>query len=371
MAISIVNQRRILRELGADEVQRIDAFRREKDTSVLVVVFTDLKGSTEIAEFRGEIYANDMRKRHNDILLEIIERNRQGLYIKNIGDSIMAVFSEPSVAVERALEIQKALHDYNKQNPEEEPIIVRIGMHMGQVAVEDSTSLDVFGRHVNRAARVESLADGGHIYLTYSIYDSARGWIKNQNCHFEKHGDYAVKGIPEPIQIYEVYEEGVTKPKPPSIPSIKQRKSGRSILRLVIIFATLLVIGLIIYVTLIIPYKNDLAPLTPQQRAEEGDADRAVGKTSPQIVIDEISESTNQSEVKSEGPAFITEKDERELLEKDRERARKKLEIDREKLKKQEEKEREKDKREAEKERERIKKEAEKKRERLKRELER
>lgn len=234
-------------ELATEEVKKIDDFRQEKDTSVLVVMFTDLKGSTEIAELRGEDYANKLRKKHNDILLEIIERNRQGLYIKNIGDAIMAVFSEPSVAVERALEIQRALHVHNKENPSEQSIVVRIGLHMGQVALEDKTSLDVFGRHVNRAARVESLAGGGHVFLSYSVYDSAKGWIKDENLHFTKHGDYLVKGIPEPIQIFEAYEKGITKPRPPSIPPVKSKKSKRILLLFVLVCILLGIITFLLF----------------------------------------------------------------------------------------------------------------------------
>jgi len=48
---------------------------------------------------------------------------------------------------------------------------------MGQVAVENQTQLDLFGRHVNRASRVEGIADAGQIYLTYPVFDSARGWL--------------------------------------------------------------------------------------------------------------------------------------------------------------------------------------------------
>lgn len=240
----MIYQNNITREFAPEEVKRIDEFRQEKDTSVLVVMFTDLKGSTEIAELRGEDYANKLRKRHNDILLEIIERNRQGLYIKNIGDAIMAVFSEPSVAVERALEIQRALYFHNKKNPSDQNIIVRIGLHMGQVAVEDKTSPDVFGRHVNRAARIESLAGGGHVFISYSVYDSAKGWIKDENIHFTKHGDYLVKGIPEPIQIFEAFEIGITTPKPPSISPVKSKKSKRIILLLVLVCV---LIGVITY----------------------------------------------------------------------------------------------------------------------------
>jgi TolB-like protein len=98
---------------------------------------------------------------------------------------------------------------------------------------------------LNRAARVQSLADGGHIYLTYSIYDSARGWIKDKNFIFKKHGDYSVKGIPDPVQIYEVYEYGVNRAKPPSIPAIKEGKPRK--LWLTLLVPAVLLLGFVIF----------------------------------------------------------------------------------------------------------------------------
>ena len=52
----------------------------------------------------------------------------------------MAVFSEPSTAVSRALEIQEVLRRYSAQHSDQPPILVRIGLHMGQVTVEDKVT---------------------------------------------------------------------------------------------------------------------------------------------------------------------------------------------------------------------------------------
>ncbi len=202
-------------DLTNENIKKIEKFRTSKDTSVLVVMFTDLKGSTKIAEKYGEEYAQNMRHLHDEMLLEIIERKGNGIHIKNIGDSILCVFSEPSVAVERALEIQRKLNEHNKNNPDKEPIIVRIGMHMGQVAVEDKFQTDIFGRHVNKAARVESLADGGQILITHGVYDSAKGWIKDETLQWTAHGAYQVKGILEPIRVYEVNNPEISLPRAP------------------------------------------------------------------------------------------------------------------------------------------------------------
>lgn len=209
--------------LASDELRRIDEYRREKNTSVLVVMFTDLTGSTRLAEDRGEDAYNALRRHHNDILLGIIERDGAGRFVKNIGDAIMAVFAKPSDAVERALEIQHALREHNADAEPAERIVVRIGMHMGQVAKDNATATDVFGRHVNRAARVESLTPPGHILVTQPVYDSAKGWIDSGRFAFVLHGKYRLKGIAEAVELIEPYEKGQVRPTSPRIASWRER----------------------------------------------------------------------------------------------------------------------------------------------------
>lgn len=204
--------------LSQKEMTSVDNYRKLRETSVLTVMFTDIKGFTDLTEEKGEIFSTKVRKTHNNILIPIIEKNNEGLIVKHIGDSIMAVFSEPSTAVERAIKIQQELNKYNKQNLDDVNLEVRIGLHMGQIAIENDINLDLFGRHVNRASRVEGLADGKQIFMTYPVFDSAHGWIEQHkigNISWKKHGAYFLKGIKEPIDIYEVADTSILKPKPP------------------------------------------------------------------------------------------------------------------------------------------------------------
>jgi class 3 adenylate cyclase len=205
--------------LSAHELENIDQYRRLKETSVLVILFTDIKGFTQMTEEKGEQYSQVIRQLHDEILVGTIEEGHTGLVIKHIGDSVMAVFSEPSTAVAKALKIQTRLQQFNEAHPELENLQVRIGLHMGQVAIENKTQLDLFGRHVNRAARVESLADGGQIFLTYSVFDSAKGWLSSQenpNLVWKLHGKYFLKGIEAPVEIYEVIDRRLGLPRPPA-----------------------------------------------------------------------------------------------------------------------------------------------------------
>jgi class 3 adenylate cyclase len=205
-------------ELTSQELSSVERYRQLRQTSVLVILFTDLKGFTELTERRGEEYALGLLKKHDEILVKAIEEDNGGLVVKHIGDSVMAVFSEPSTAVERALRIQERIRAFNEANPDGEALAVRIGLHMGQVAVENQTQLDLFGRHVNRASRVEGLADAGQIFLTYPVFDSARGWLssgKRGSLAWKSHGNWRLKGIPEPVAVYEVVDTRFGSPRAP------------------------------------------------------------------------------------------------------------------------------------------------------------
>jgi class 3 adenylate cyclase len=204
--------------IDQQELNAVDKFRQSRNTSVLTIMFTDIQGFTRLTEERGDAFSNEIRKTHDGLLVPVIERDGAGRVIKHIGDAIMAVFAEPSAAVARALEIQEALRQHNSSNPNQPPILVRVGLHMGQVTVEDKMSLDVFGRHVNRASRVEGLAEGGQVYMTYSVFDSAKGWLSGRSgeAAWVSHGRYSVKGIDEPLEIFEAYRPGAVKPKAPA-----------------------------------------------------------------------------------------------------------------------------------------------------------
>jgi class 3 adenylate cyclase len=202
--------------LSAQDTSAIAGFIRRRNTAVLTVMFTDIQGFTRITEERGEVYSRDLRQAHDGILKTAIEEDGAGLVIKFIGDAVMAVFSEPSAAVDASLRIQAELRDYNTAHPELEDLHVRIGLHMGQVAVEDALQPDVFGRHVNRAARIESLAAGGQIFMSDAVFDSARGWLgSREHLSWTCHGRYHVKGIDKPVEIHEVCDARVGSPQAP------------------------------------------------------------------------------------------------------------------------------------------------------------
>ncbi len=70
---------------------------------------------------------------------------------------------------------------------------------------------DVFGRHVDWAARATALADGGHISVTRAVYIDAFSWLTKSRIAWEEHGFYTVKPGEPPLDIFEPYNANITK----------------------------------------------------------------------------------------------------------------------------------------------------------------
>lgn len=91
-----------------------------------------------------------------------------GAVVKTIGDAVMAAFSRPADAVKAALMILTEIDRFNSEQGEP-GIILKTGAHCGaSIAVNEN--LDYFGQTVNVAARVQSLADAGEIWISEALY---------------------------------------------------------------------------------------------------------------------------------------------------------------------------------------------------------
>src|SRR5262245_41056477 len=73
----------------------------------------------------------------------------------------------------------------------------RIGVNLGDVIEEaDGT---IYGDGVNIAARMESLAEGGGICISSTVYDAIEGKL---SCGFDFLGEQQVKNIAKPVRVH-------------------------------------------------------------------------------------------------------------------------------------------------------------------------
>jgi len=107
----------------------------------------------------------------------------------------MASFASVSSAVECAVALQRAFARHN--DTASEPIVVRIGLNVGEPIEEDG---DYFGSAVILAARIKDQAGGGEILVPEAI----RHMLVGKSFVFADRGEFAAKGFEEPVRVYEV-----------------------------------------------------------------------------------------------------------------------------------------------------------------------
>nr|WP_193791131.1 BTAD domain-containing putative transcriptional regulator [Mycobacterium paraense] len=127
-------------------------------TRAVTFLLTDIEGST--AAWEADAGAMAVALARHDELVELIVTSRGGRLIKTRGegDATFSVFDRPSAAAAAAIELQDAIA--HEPWALSDPMRVRVALHTGEAELRDG---DYFGRAVNRAARLRSLAVGGQI----------------------------------------------------------------------------------------------------------------------------------------------------------------------------------------------------------------
>jgi adenylate cyclase len=162
---------------------------------VVVVMFTDLVGSTKMTQELGDLGAQQVVRTHNAIVRNALAAYH-GREVKHTGDGIMAVFSNAANAVASTMVIQQELAKHNGTQGSL-PVKVRIGLNAGAAVQEED---DFFGTTVQLSARVCDKADAEQIFITKTVRDLVTG----HSIQFREAGNFDMKGIEKPVPVYEV-----------------------------------------------------------------------------------------------------------------------------------------------------------------------
>jgi class 3 adenylate cyclase len=162
----------------------------------VTIMFTDVEESTRLLSTRGFTASHEIMKAYETIIDEKVGQHA-GRRIKGLGDGFMISFGSARHGVECALDIQQAIGEYSKQNPERK-VRIRIGLNTGEVVEEGG---DIFGAAVNVAARVAGKAKGGEV-LVSEIVRQLVGPITEMK--FEFRGRYKLKGFPDRWRLHQV-----------------------------------------------------------------------------------------------------------------------------------------------------------------------
>jgi class 3 adenylate cyclase/tetratricopeptide (TPR) repeat protein len=165
----------------------------------LAMMFTDLVGySTMMAADEHE--AISRLDDYRELIFNVI-KTHQGRVIDFAGDSIFACFSGLEDAVNAALEIQRALQQYNKDHCEK--LYSRIGLHYGDVLEKDGS---IYGDDVNIAARLEALGDPEGVCISETVYLQLDARLQ-KNCVF--YGQPVLKNIGDNLKVFHLFQHPV------------------------------------------------------------------------------------------------------------------------------------------------------------------
>ena len=158
------------------------------------IMFTDIVGFTALAQ-RDEALAMQLLDEQRKLVRACLVAYK-GREIETIGDAFFVEFASSLDAVNCAVSIQSALKEWNEQHPPENRVLIRIGIHLGDVL---HRGREVSGDAVNIASRIESMAPPGGVCVTAPVYASV---INKVEYEFETVGIPELKNVSTPIEVY-------------------------------------------------------------------------------------------------------------------------------------------------------------------------
>jgi len=185
----------------------------EGERKTVTALFADIKGSTELEQDLDPEEARAIIDPALKLMINAV--NHYGGYlVQSTGDGIFALFGAPIAyedhprrALHAALRMQEDLRRYggSLQERGRAPVETRVGVDTGEVVMrpiatrEGHTEYTPIGHAVNLASRIQALARTGTVVASESTRKLVEGYFALKSL-----GTSRVKGIAEPVPIYEV-----------------------------------------------------------------------------------------------------------------------------------------------------------------------
>lgn len=187
-------------------------------SGLIIILFTDLVGSTDLTSDIGDVAADDLRRAHFTALREAMAATG-GTEVKTIGDAVMASYAGAADALAGAVAMQRSVDRQNRR-ADGPALAMRVGVSAGDATFEDG---DWFGTPVIEASRLCAVADGGQILIS----DLVKALAGSRNAdEIRSLGTRELKGLPEPVAVSEViWSAGVDHSVVP-LPEVAETASG-------------------------------------------------------------------------------------------------------------------------------------------------
>ena len=161
------------------------------------IIFADIQGYSALMG-KDEKLANEYRGKFKTTLEKYVNEF-DGKIIQFYGDGALIIFTSGLNAVEYSIKVQKELQ-------EEPKVPVRVGIHMGDVVIQEES---VFGDSVNVTSRIESIAIPGSIFVSDKIHDAIANHVHLKT---KSLGKQNFKNVLKEIEVFAVINDGVVDP---------------------------------------------------------------------------------------------------------------------------------------------------------------
>ena len=161
------------------------------------IVALDVVGYSRLME-RDERGTLATLTEHRTERLEPTLARHGGRLIKLIGDGALVEFGSVVDALNAAIEFQRSMTSANLDRRDDERIVFRIGVHVGDVIVDGD---DLYGDGMNVAARLEGHAPPGGILISGNAKDAV---VNRVSAEFRDLGRLPLKNIERPVQAFQV-----------------------------------------------------------------------------------------------------------------------------------------------------------------------
>jgi class 3 adenylate cyclase len=155
--------------------------------AVVTMLMTDIVDSTKTAAQIGDAAWRQRLANHNRLVRRQLERFG-GREVDTTGDGFLAAFASAEAGLRAALSTQEAVSSAG--------VPIRAGVHTGEVDL--LVGGDLRGIAVHEVARIMAAAPAGAVYTSAVT----RALSSSSGLRFESVGPHALKGIPEPVELF-------------------------------------------------------------------------------------------------------------------------------------------------------------------------
>jgi class 3 adenylate cyclase len=185
------------------------------------IVHADLAGFTRLMEGGETRTFRHLKTAQIEVWRPAIEQGG-GRLVGTAGDAMLAEFGSAVKAVSAAIDIQERMARFNDPLAEEQRMLFRIGVHLGEVIV-DQEDQNIFGDGVNLAARIQALAEPGGIAVSRAVRDVTQ---LSLDYGFVDAGEQRLKNVSRPVQVYHIRAREASRTTTQSPPQVTLRFEG-------------------------------------------------------------------------------------------------------------------------------------------------